>query len=284
MKRGVFSLGLIEEFIKLALDSGLDDVGFVSPEPFEGFDEDGLRILSEEKMERDPHKVMKEASCIIVLFKFCPPFSPFPEGYAKYPAYYASSNASYHAARGLAAFLRERGFAALHTSRIPQRSAALRYTGFVGDNRLMYTAEFGSYFAIQTILTDAFSPQNRKDSKEEACLHCGRCSAACPTMALKDGFEEYKCVRYQISGRDISKADARYMSGLIGCEICQKSCPLNEKHGFVTPKAEDYEPFKIEGLICGDNEQLKKTSAIVGKNFARYLPIQANLYYTQYKK
>lgn len=263
------------EFLKLAADLGFDDVAFVPIDPFYAWEKARNRRATA-YITHDPKDLLPSATSIAVLFTYCPPFLPFPKGYAQYPSYFAASHRAYTQAKKLAEFLTGLGFEALHTHKIPQRAAALRHTGFVGCNGLMYHPRFGSYFTLQTILTNAFLPEGEFLEKNE-CLKCGACARACPAGALGETFRPEKCVRKFLLKKDLAGLDPMHITGLIGCEECQSVCPLNAQHQRVQAKLEEYEPFLLEGLLRADAGLISAAAKVVGRNIARLLPEEAKL-------
>ncbi len=66
---------------------------------------------------------------------------------------------------------------------------------------------------------------------EEMCLHCGKCTRACPTGALQTDstVDARKCLSYlSIEHKgDFTDYAGDYPMPLFGCDICQNVCPLN---------------------------------------------------------
>ena len=236
------------EFTQIALSAGADDVRFAPAQGTLAFgEEDCFDIASR----------LPGATCIVVLFASYLPASPgASKGYMPLSAYYPASNRSYFAAKALAEWLREQGGSALHDTELPARAAALRTGGFIGDNGFYYHDRFGSYAAIQTILTDAFEP-DESASSENRCMHCGACAAACPSAAVGD---IPRCLRRHIN-HEIPETLRGDVYQILGCEKCQTACPLNPS-GYSEPYV-----FPLERLISG--EATGELKHLAGSNFVR---------------
>lgn len=248
-----------QEFIRRALNSGADDVRFADAHGSLAFREgDSANIASR----------LPGATSIVVLFAaYLPAKQGAPQGFMPLSAYYPASNRAYHAAKALCKLLGENCAAALHDTELPARAAALRTGGFVGDNGFYYHDRLGSYVAIQTILTDAFAPDEPVPAQNR-CTHCGSCAAACPSSATQ---ELSRCLRKHIN-REVPEALRCDIYQILGCEKCQSACPLNP------PGRSDALIFPLEALLSGTaTEELR---ALAGSNFVRRgrLQSQAALY------
>ena len=247
---------LKKQFAAFAQTLGFADIRFASADD-----------MPEKKGCLQPRVLIPDAACIVVLFA---PYQPaLPPGSASMAlsAYYIASNKSYHAARAVTEFLQQHGAQALHTDDVSAKGAALRTGGFLGDNGFYYHPQFGSYVCIQTVLTDAFEPDEAVQAAD-GCRHCGTCAAACPSQAVG---RIAQCLRYHMNGL-IPEALRGDVYQLLGCEKCQSACPLNDHIGS--------EPvsFALEALLKG--EATKALREIAGSNMARRgrLISQAALY------
>lgn len=100
---------------------------------------------------------------------------------------------------------------------------------FIGRNRMAISPKFGSYFFIGYLLTDC---EIEKDNKcDKSCANCGKCEAACPLGALREGFCEEKCLSYitQKKGEltETEQEAIKNAKTVWGCDICQEVCPHN---------------------------------------------------------
>jgi len=248
-----------QDFIHAALSLGADDVRFAGAQGSLAFSEaDRVDIASR----------LPGATCIVVLFAAYLPAKPgAPEGHMPLSAYYPASHRAYCAAKALCGLLRESGASALHDTELPARAAALRTGGFIGDNGFYCHERFGSYVAIQTILTDAFALDGFAPA-ENRCAHCGACAAACPSAAVSD---LSRCLRRHIN-LEVPEALRGHVYQILGCEKCQSACPLNPP-GYSEPHA-----FPLERLLSG--EATEALRSLAGGNFVRRgrLQSQAALY------
>jgi epoxyqueuosine reductase QueG len=247
-----------EEFVSRALSLGIDDVRFAGTQ--------GVLAFSKAR-HVDIQPRLPGATCIAVLFAAYLPAGNAPEGFMPLSAYYIASNTSYHAAKALCAWLRAKGASALHESDLPARAAALRTGGFIGDNGFYYHERLGSYVCIQTILTDAFAPDETAPG-ENRCTHCGACNRACPSSATAD---LSRCLRKHIN-KEIPEALRGDVYQILGCEKCQRACPLNP------PGRSEAHIFALDELLSG--KAAPAVRALAGSNFARTgrLKSQAALY------
>ena len=252
-------MSIRQDFIHRALSSGIEDVRFASAEGSLAFNETGRFDIASR---------LPGATCIVVLFAgYLPATEGAPAGFMPLSAYYPASNRSYHAAKALTAWLLQQGASARHDTELPARAAALRTGGFIGDNGFYYHDRFGSYVAIQTILTDAFTPDEHVPA-ENRCTHCGVCTAACPSAATGD---LSLCLRKHIN-HEVPEALRGDVYQILGCEKCQSACPLNP------PDRSAPRVFSLEALLSG--AATKELRALAGSNFVRRgrLQSQAALY------
>lgn len=238
------------ELNKQALREYAKTIGFADIR-FAGADD-----MSEIAGRRQPRTLMSNASAIVVLFAAYKPALPAEAGSMALSAYYIASHRSYHAARAVTEYIRRGGAQALHTDDISAKGAALQTGGFLGDNGFYYHPVFGSFVCIQTVLTDAFEP-DEVSPVAGSCLHCGACAAACPSQAV--GHVE-QCLRYH-SNALVPEALRSDVYQLLGCERCQMACPLNDTTRSMPVS------FTLKQLLTG--EATKVLRELAGPNMAR---------------
>ncbi|MDL2289659.1 4Fe-4S binding protein [Clostridia bacterium OttesenSCG-928-F22] len=253
----------------MAKEMGFARVGFVSAAPFLQWGKDSLQGKS--GLIIDPSAILADVTCIMVLLWPSPPYTGFREGSVPFPSYYTASNNAYFAANALAKKLSAFG-QAQYTQRIPQRHAALRMGGIVGKNQLLYIEGLGSYFAIQTVLLDFLVPDEEQGIS--FCKGCGKCIQSCPTNALRNGFTREDCMRDMLERKEISSEALPHLSGVLGCEICQRACPLNAGIIPVAPSEEVLRAFEVGRLLEPSEQDKKDQQQLVGKNYAKRLPWQ----------
>lgn len=202
-----------------------------------------------------PRALLPGAACVAVLFMaYRPAAEPAPGSIALSP-YYVASHRAYHAARAVAEYLRERGADALHTAAVSAKGAALATGGFLGDNGFYYHPELGSLVCIQTVLTNALTPQTY--AAAGGCLHCGVCAAACPSRAVGRAGD---CLRVHLNGC-VPEALRGDVYQLLGCERCQSACPLNA--------GETREPYSVALTALLKGEATQALRELAGPNMAR---------------
>ncbi len=240
-----------EEIIKYALDLGFSDVRFA----------DANDLVNAPSLSA-PCSCAGHFSptCVIVLFSDYLPAQTAPKGSISLSPYYIASNFSYHAGKKIAEYIEQHGANAALCQHLWAKKIAVKTGGFIGDNGFYYHERFGSYVCIETILTDAAEPvdytQNIKDN-EKKCLHCGRCTAACPSGAV--GNIE-NCLKTHLYHK-IPEHLRPCIYQLFGCEICQNACPQNSQ------SRTQAHTYTLEGLINGEyKKELKK---IAGGNLVR---------------
>jgi epoxyqueuosine reductase len=92
--------------------------------------------------------------------------------------------------------------------------------GWIGKNCLLINPEFGSWFVLGEIVTDAELEPD--EPIENRCGDCRLCIEGCPTGAL-DGrmLDARQCISYlTIENRHVPGAE-------YGCDLCQEVCPFN---------------------------------------------------------
>jgi epoxyqueuosine reductase QueG len=234
-----------EKLTAFAKSLGFTDIRFVDPGDMRDY-----------KDLQQPRMLFDSASCTVVLFAPYRPTAPPQPGSMALSAYYITSHSSYHAARAVADYINQHGEKALHTVVISAKGAALKAGGFLGDNGFYYHPVLGSYVCIQTVLTDAFEP-DEASLGSGGCLHCGACATACPSHAVGD---IEKCLRNHLNG-SIPEALRSDVYQLLGCEKCQSACPLNDAEQSETVS------FPLEELLRG--EATKTLRELAGANMAR---------------
>jgi len=195
-------------------------------------------------------------------------------------SYYFASNAAYHAARELEARLLSEGHYAKANVSYPAKAAAVRAgLGWIGKNSLLHTPQFGTRVVIILMLTDIDPGDEASEMPVPSrCNGCNQCVKACPAGALDEngmGHPE-RCMRnFMMEGVVVPEPlRARMGMKLLGCDLCQRACPMQPK------LAEGRSaPYKLENFITSDPQVFSHAAAQlaeeIGRNAARPQRIRA---------
>lgn len=234
------------EIIELFKEEGLSKIGFVKLEYFKELEETYyLQYKYEYKTEFQVGNVDDKTfknntlfnSAIVVLM----PYKRYSSNVKIDCAYVASSfcGIDYHIIlkdklKLISDFLLKLGFKAkicVDNNELDERYLAYKAgLGFYGLNHLLINEEYGTYFFIGVILTDAVFEYD--EVKGEECLKCGKCIKNCPGEAIKGNgmFDGKSCVSYINQKKNMTSREERFINQCIfGCDICAEVCPHNDK-------------------------------------------------------
>lgn len=93
--------------------------------------------------------------------------------------------------------------------------------GSLGDNYMFLHRKWGPWAHLRVLLTDkeighALPPCT------DVCLHCGACSAACPSGAIRNDFSGTICDSWQ------GEQEKKIPNYVFKCEICARICPVGK--------------------------------------------------------
>jgi epoxyqueuosine reductase len=119
--------------------------------------------------------------------------------------------------------------------------------GKIGDNSLLISSRYGNRLALAAVVTEKEMPEFPGTPVVPLCDHCGLCSRACPTGALRDGKVDIARCRNLahfapgplltiVTGAMQWPLSAALISGLVNifgnhvrisaaCSACMISCP-----------------------------------------------------------
>ena len=254
-------------FAQLARLAGFGRTGFCSAVAFTAERkavERGPEIAERRQLRFDPSADDPRTKSIAVMLWPYVPAAQEEDGCVFVDGYYFASNAAYHAARALEAQLTEAGHFAKANVSYPAREAALRAgMGVIGQNGMLITPEYGSRFVIILMATDIV--HTAPDCGEHGgCLHCGRCAKACPAGAIdaRGLSRPERCIRNFMMEGVVAPEALREKMGmrLIGCDICQRVCPMQPKF-----EAGKTLGLKLCALVTEDQSLFSASPANSGK-------------------
>ncbi|MBR5949358.1 MAG: hypothetical protein IKZ82_12050 [Clostridia bacterium] len=241
------------EFCALALEYGFKRVYFLAPERYE-LGENPHHLVADVKAE------FPFASSVAALVF---PYAPFPEG-ERIPPYYLASNKAYHGMKALLKKLSELGIRA-EKAEIPIRPALLNANiGAALRTGFLSIAPFGTRIVLMSIAVEGLEPLEYAFSESTACSVCRKCIGACPAKAISESGVDFSlCHRAFMETAMHPDTIRDCQSTYIGCEVCQRCCPMNAKLPISEPSSDVREAFDTERLIRGDASAAR---ALVGKN------------------
>ncbi|WP_152803852.1 tRNA epoxyqueuosine(34) reductase QueG [Alkalibaculum sporogenes] len=137
--------------------------------------------------------------------------------------------------------------------------------GFYGKNGFIINKLYGSYIFLGHILTNIELGKSSELDDCTTCRFCSRCIQACPTGAIKEGydFNSNKCISFFTQKKELlSREERKYIGKMVyGCDICQEVCPINKTAKYSNEAAfvplKDVVRPKIKDIINMDNAMFK---------------------------
>ena len=244
-------MALTNEIEDMALAAGFIGVGITSPERTRGLPRGWVSDVIDLKT---PEEVLPSTKSIIMLAFhtwdrafYMQIESPDWKGFTinkddDLEGYYVSYMISRTKASPLVSYLREKGYDATLSTRIPMKTTSIKAgIGPQGKNTLLIHPEYGPRLGLMAILTNA---ELDLDSPYvgDLCGDCTRCLDACPTKALSPyGINLDRCLAYasENPGRDDLPDGVRDMeaklvvrptkNSYIECSICANVCPFGQE-------------------------------------------------------
>lgn len=215
-------------------------------------------------------------------------------------AFYPAKNIAYHQATAFVQALCACGIQACYLPHVRVKPICARIPAFTqGRNTLNYLADTGSRFCMELIgCADKIAVSyNKLNQCINKCDQCTICTNACPTGAIsKTGFSRDKCLRnYMLGGKPVPEIYRALMGvrdgakAIIGCDICQRVCPMNREtwartraieennnsnkqateNAFISDtEAISKDAFALDELIQCDNATLNRFAQTYGANYA----------------
>ncbi|MEO0141163.1 MAG: 4Fe-4S double cluster binding domain-containing protein [candidate division WOR-3 bacterium] len=239
-------MNLIEELTEASSRVGAILLRVTTPEPFTRYlDElEARRSMYEPRYSRRipgfikmarPAEVLPGARAVVVIgYPYLLDEKPLPNDAPRGKIARIVSHGHMGAIRGARAVvraLRSRGFKAIPG--IHRKEAAVRSgMGVIGKNGLVLTRDYGSWVALQAVVTDAPLSPDSPDGEYPECRDCTLCLDACPTGALYEPgrLDPRHCITYNLTLRDMPEEFWDKTRGyILGCEDCLLVCPHNNK-------------------------------------------------------
>lgn len=270
-----------DTLIAWAKELGFCEAGFCSPDDFDAAWEivQSQPPLAERKQLRfHPVQDDPQIKSIAVLLW---PYLPAPSGERNrvfVDSYYGASNAAYQAARFLEAKILEAGCFARANVAYPAKEAAVRANmGVIGQHSLLITPAHGSRVVI-ILMATGIEISHTASSGIRSCIRCGKCIKACPTGAIDEEGMTHpeRCLRNYMMEGIVIPVEMRAKMGmrLIGCDICQRACPMQA----VDTRPESTQ-FQLSDFLTNDSQAFSRSVALlaqeIGRNIARPQRVRA---------
>ena len=107
--------------------------------------------------------------------------------------------------------------------------------------------------------------------QQALCGNCMICVGACPSKALSEkGLDPSKCLRSCMNSGGFPDEATAVISGrrLLGCDLCQRACPLNRQEEADVP-GDLMEALRADSFIGNFRRNRRLLSRYVGANYAR---------------
>lgn len=267
-----------------AIEEGFGDVGMCAAEDFAAQHQKVLAqppLKERQQLRFYPREDNPQATSIAVLL-WSYVQAEITKGTSLFiDSYYAASNAAYHAARRLESRLLQSGVWAKSNVSYPARTAAMRAgMGIIGDHGLLIHPQYGTRMVIILMATDLpYASANTDVIPDGTCRKCGRCASVCPSGALDEHGMSHpeRCLRnYMMEGILVPQAIRNKMGNrLIGCDLCQRVCPMNEKNTI------KQDATLLDSFVTQDQQQfsaqIARLAEMIGRNAARPQRVRAQI-------
>jgi epoxyqueuosine reductase len=235
-------------------------------------------------IRQEPREVLPGAlSLWVAIYPYTPYPQKFPSGMGTFSAHYRYYPEGREKMERLASILKEAGYLTAVNPLLPIKAIAYRAgLGSFGRNGLLIHPEYGSYMTFHILLTNAAFPYDQTVLPPQefhyGCSNCDRCLRACPTAAIGEYGTVHllKCLRqYMLSEEVVPEIFCNLMGlRILGCEICQRSCPENIKCGVNnSAPVKELTLFNIQQILLSHKNGTKavtdRVAKLAGENYAR---------------
>jgi len=247
-------------------------------------DAEAEKVWKQKKIRSDPRELLPGAHSLwAAIYPYAPYPKRFPSGMGVFNAHYRYYPEGRDKMERLAYILKEAGYRAAVNPLLPIKAFARQAgLGYYGKNGLLIHPEYGSYITLHIMLTDAVFTYDHADSSlqqlHSGCCNCDRCIKVCPFGAIGEGgtVDLLKCMRHYMFSEEVVPESFRaaMKTQMLGCEICQRCCPLNAKCGINTAAPmEELTLFNIFNILKNHKDNLQtiteQAAQLVGRNYAR---------------
>jgi ferredoxin len=231
----------------------------------------------------------------VIAFQYNLDYPKLPEGCMSISPYYYFANQYYRHYNPLLNELALTGRIKILKDTHLKSLANLSGIGFYGKNSIIHNDLFGSRFFMIAIGLYEETEWNALNFETSDCGSCALCVEACPTKALSQPYvlTRHQCLRHYMLNEHEMPQQYRALMGdrLVGCDICQKTCPKNARQSVVGRMPDyDREVFEIDRYMdnkgSGLNHMMPPLAEWIGKNYARANRVkeQCNIIYSNIKK
>ena len=245
------TMSLSEQIKQMAHEQGFVAAGITDPEHLKDLPYGWVADVRELK---PPTEELPETKSVIMLLLHAwdrvfglQIDSPMWKGYGFHSpednieGYYMSYQISMNKAWPIVSYLRENGYKAQLSTKIPYKTTAIACgLGQSGKNTLLVNPDYGPRLGLMAILTSA-ELEIDEPFTDDLCGDCTRCLDACPTKALTPyHIDIRRCLTYASENpgktdlpEDVRELEAKLITfptknSYIECFICADACPIGQ--------------------------------------------------------
>lgn len=194
--------------------------------------------------------------------------------FAEIDAYYFASNSVYFRTKKIIEKLNKVGIKAnaIDNSVNLKRLTVKSGRGCEMKNTLVAIKEYGTRFVIGAFSIQSDIEDTNLVKCENLCKDCDNCKKACRMHAIEDGvFVRENCLRQQMEDKNLSDVASDFAGcRLLGCDICQRVCPVNWHIESTEPGLELRDLLQTDNLFFSViNNDLDRLKLLIGSNYAR---------------
>lgn len=132
--------------------------------------------------------------------------------------------------------------------------------GFIGDNGLLINEKYSSFVFLAECVTNLSGEELgitlAPDIEVKECLHCGKCTMACPSGCIgENGKPKSECLSAITQKKnELNDFEIKLMlenGSIWGCDVCQNVCPYTKNASYTS-----IEYFKNDVITLLDKDTL----------------------------